>query len=476
MNVEPESRAIQGRKIVLVAVAWLLALSPALWSGDPLTFLDSDNYYISGGEAIDSLRVAAGEWLGIPVTAAEREAESNQNFGIRSLPYSIFLNATVRMFGLFAPIVITAGFTVWLIMLFTQPLAQRGLWQRQAIVVLAVTGGTTLPFYTAQIMPDILAAWLILIPMILVLRTDLERWQKIILYAMMGWAIVTHYAHIPLGFAMLVSLAAVFVWRKAWLPVAMCATVFVASMAVNVAISVLAPSSPSSGPSVAPSRFPIMLARSLEDGPARKYLEEVCPDPRYTLCEIYNEFPKNVGAALWDEDSIYNKATPQQARQIVAEEMDVLWGAFKAYPLEQIQALAGNAWQQLFMVNLNNVIIPDITVTGPSSIVIENTGLGYTPIKLAEALQLVSIMVAIAGLLLFWRKLSLAYRLAAALMLIGLIVNAVVCGGLSAPAHRYQGRIIWTLVLMGYMALAAYLPVSMLERRLPWLGAGLERS
>jgi hypothetical protein len=40
-------------------------------------------------------------------------------------------------------------------------------------------------------------------------------------------------------------------------------------------------------------------------------------------------------------------------------------------------------------------------------------------------------------------------RWALALLALGLIANAAICGGLSAPADRYQGRVVWAVVLLG---------------------------
>ena len=460
-----EKLVLQTRAVVLFLLASVVALSPALWAGDPLVFVDSVSYYRTGGRALEYVwevlaqavpgNAVAGNLSG---NIAESSAGTIENtMGLRSLPYSIFLNVLIRSLGEFGPLIVVSGITTWLLMLFTQPLAASGRWQRQWLVVLGVTAGTTLPFYTAQYMPDVFAGWLIAIPMILVVRSDLSRRVRFLLLLLMGFSIVAHYAHIPLGLAMLAGLALFYLLRRLWRPVFACAAVFVAAVLLNTAISLATPNS--SGPSVAPSRYPILLARSIEDGPARQYLEDVCPEASYALCEIYSEFPRNVGAALWGEDSIFKRATPEQARRIGNEEMTVLWGAFKAYPLQQMQALVSNAWKQLFMIGLADAKFVELHVEGSTTISMTDSKQGEAVKSFAEHLQLLTIAIALAGLLLFGRQLQMPYRLAIAIMLVGLAINAAICGGLSAPAPRYQGRIIWCLVLAGLTAFALRVPL-----------------
>ena len=39
--------------------------------------------------------------------------------------------------------------------------------------------------------------------------------------------------------------------------------------------------------SVAPKRLPILLARSIDDGPGARFLAEACPEAGFALCDIF---------------------------------------------------------------------------------------------------------------------------------------------------------------------------------------------
>ena len=56
----------------------------------------------------------------------------------------------------------------------------------------------------------------------------------------------------------------------------------------------------------------------------------------------------------------------------------------------------------------------------------------------------------------FWKrgKFSASERDLAFLIIAGLIVNAVIFGGLSAPVDRYQSRIVWLLPALWFIHVA----------------------
>jgi hypothetical protein len=61
--------------------------------------------------------------------------------------------------------------------------------------------------------------------------------------------------------------------------------------------------------------------------------------------------------------------------------------------------------------------------------------------------------LAAAFVVLAWRRgyLSAPERDLALLVLVGLIVNALIFGGLSAPVDRYQSRIVWLIPALWFI-------------------------
>jgi hypothetical protein len=202
------------------------------------------------------------------------------------------------------------------------------------------------------------------------------------------------------------------------------------------------------GPSVAPRRLPILLARSIEDGPARWHLEEHCATERYTVCQMFETIPTNVQAVLWGRHGLHKVASTEQMRRIREEEPVILWRALMEYPLHQSWSLARNTLQQLVLAGGDNLAAGEI-VRNPD---------GHLGVRLdrekgraaIEAFAVIGAMGAVAAVL--WiaalaarRRLSPSEQDMAVMVAIGLLANAAIFGGLSAPVDRYQGRVVWLL-------------------------------
>ncbi len=454
-----------GVRVGLFAALTLACLWPAVWAGGPGLFFDSPAYYNGGGRALEILEqklapaapspaapgaATPGAATPSPATpGAATPGPSKPLTSLRSLPFSLFMNVSIRGLGLFAPIAALSAVLAWLVIAFTAALPPA----RQAAVALGTVVLTTLPFYTSQLMPDALAGALLVVPMLLAVRPDLGRWTVALLLVVFYLSVISHYAHVPVAAVMTLGLVALCLGRRRYLRAGVVLLPLVLALATNLAVSALTPGG--GGPSLAPGRLPILLARTLADGPGRAFLESTCPDARFTLCEVYSTFPANAHDALWGDDAIYERATSAQARRIAAEEVPLVLAVFRAYPVAQTRALVGNAVRQFFLVGLADHSFGAITLEGPTKMTIDQRHAEGRGIKTAvELVQLVAIAAAVAALALFWRRLPPGYGAATAFLAAGLVTNAAICGGLSAPVDRYQGRIVWCVVLLGFQAAA----------------------
>ncbi|EKE45713.1 hypothetical protein OCGS_0185 [Oceaniovalibus guishaninsula JLT2003] len=433
----------------------LALMWPAFWTGAPLAFSDSRSYYVGGGVAVEffvdkvtALLAPAGGTATdgpppAPGAAAEAFEPSHQVANVRSVPYSVAVNLAVRAAGLWAPVAIVSFLTAWLIWTALAPL---GVVARAALGM-ATAGITTVAFYSAQVMPDIFAAWLILIPIVVVRRDGRPGlWTGIALWICAFGGAVFHYSHIPLAATMGVALGAWYLWRRRPIAALAVQTPLLLAMAVNVAIS---GALPGGKPSLAPARLPILLARSLADGVAVRYLTENCDTAPFTICTLYDAFPTTVAKALWDEGNIRDRATKAQMAQISAEEVALVWQVFLYDPGAQLWALLGNGAEQMVRFGLGDVRVAEWRIDGPAAM---ETTFADPPAFFdgMEGVQILSVSLgalALAALVLAMP----ASRLPVALLVLGLTTNAFVCGGLSAPADRYQGRVIWLVVLLALL-------------------------
>lgn len=314
---------------------------------------------------------------------------------------------------------------------------------------------STLPWYAVLLSPDIFAAAPILFAALLV--GPLKHARPVHAWIIVGLAalcVTFHYGYPPLAAgACTFSLAWLLFHRAfAWRYLAMVSVVVLTGPALNYVASGLV----LDAPSTSPQRLPIPLARSLQDGPARWYLEEACPSAGLAMCDAFeSEIPDNVAAFLWESEGVLS-LDPELLARIRDEEFKVLASAFRAYPLQQTYSLSKNAITQFFQIGTNAVRAAEIVEPGyaltsnesKKSISQWARNLSPTITWLTWLASLPCLLLLVSGRL---GRTESGMLLA---VLFGLCINAAVFGGLSAPDARYQSRIVWLLPLA-----SALLPV-----------------
>ena len=440
----------------LFLAAILLLLWPALLNGGPLIFFDSASYLDQGRQAVEeALRLvssrlspgAAGE--GAAAVAAEGAGSAKI---VRSAVYSIFAYAaSATPLGEWGVIALHSV----LIVILLAMLAGRGLLEaaRPADIVLAIlfcAALTSLPWFVSYLMPDILAAAVILCGMLV--AAGLERLTllgKLFVFGAASFAMLSHYGHIPLGVGVgAVALGLLLVQRRLTVAaVAVAALPVLVALGGNAAVNRVAFHEPGVG--VATKRLPVLLARSLADGPARWHLEENCDTEGYAICEVFEDgFSSNLGVILWSDEGL-GGASPAQMDRIRAEEATILRRAFMEYPAAQIWSFAGNAVSQTWTFGMDDFSwarlewLPDGNVdTGPFDP--DRSRAGLDAVGLAHLAGL----IAATGLILVYAardRLGAGAREREMLLVAvaGLAINAAIFGGLSVPVDRYQGRVVW---------------------------------
>ncbi len=445
-------RAFATASMVILTVAFLW---PALVTGAPWAFNDTDTYYRGGAAAWSFLFGSAPD----PAAAVSAQATvdgtvraQNIHYGIRSVPYSVSVYVLVRFVSLWAPIVAASFAVAGLVWLAARPLVP----PLRLLLGLALAATTVLPFFGALLQPDILTAVVVLVPIAVMLNAErLGLWGLLGLFALMAFATLAHYGNLPMA---ALSMAWLGVWgllRHRRMVVALVAVPLVAAVIVNLAVAVVI----KSGPSLAPGRYPILLARTIEDGPGFDYLTEVCPAARWAVCEVYETFPDSIQQFLWGSYRVSKKATPEQLSRISAEELPLLLAIVQYEPGRQLGAFLRNSVRQFFLFDDADGAPAAYTYDARTmEAVLETVG----PVPSVPA-RLQDIVVALGVLALLWaavRRTHPEARAAAAFLVVSLILYAAVCGGLSAPVARYQARLIWIVPFLGAVLAFGRAPVS----------------
>jgi hypothetical protein len=447
-----------------------MLLWPLSLNWHPFYVADSASYLRGGGTGIETGMLMLREWWqglsgGSGVAAnggsgAAVNAAVGQAGGTRSLTYSL-LTYLLRMPGqsLLALVVFQAGAVAVLVMMVQRLMAPDAAKPGQLCMIMAMALLTSAGWSAATAMPDIFAGVVLLgsIPLTLYLERlgFAERTGLILLLAL---AITAHASHLPLALATLLTGAAIrYVIRRPSRAEAVRDAFWILSPALLALAALFTLSYVGFGmASVTPKRYPILLARSIADGPGLRYLQEHCGTEKYAICEVFGtDFPTHPREFLWGPNGVRYRATPGQMERIRDEEWSIVRNAAVEYPILQLGTSTKNFLRQFASFGLGKVDFRAGLVVGPSGRV-DLVDVADDRPRLRAWLSTViyvSFGASLVVLLLLRRRLSNIERGALLIVVVGLTSNAAICGILSGVADRYQARVAWALPLLAMLIL-----------------------
>jgi hypothetical protein len=353
--------------------------------------------------------------------------------------------------------------------------------------------GTSLPWFAANIIPDIFTSLMILALSVTVLgwRT-LPRASRIALFFVLPLSVSVHQANLLIALWTIPALCvcSLYGWRAdrdaiVGLIVAAMGVVLGAFALASVHIYKEGRLSLSSSGSV------FALARLLEDGPALKVLERECPTKQYKICSQLDYLREYHAAHGSEPDRIFSLSNHflwqgplfqlggfSQAR---AEADAIVRETLTTQPLDVLRAALRNAFRQMILLRTSDVLTVTIKskvvsrlrrVFGPSvaqayghsiqfrsSINVDwdgrkrawrQTGAEFTFDWIDRAHQIVFLLVLLPLSLVLLRRWTCGSMqvYAAVFVTVFVLGNAITMGALSVPADRYQSRVIWLAALV----------------------------
>ncbi len=440
---------------VLLAVSVLLCW-PMLIVETPIAFYDTDAYFNRGYQIFAIVEKALPFWGDSAAAQATAGVIATLEDGdsvraVRSVPYSIFTyGSQLTPLGFFGTAVAQTVLVLPVLGGAVRPV-QTMVTDRSAALFLAVVFLTSLPWFASFIIPDLFAAAIVLYAVVLVGRFDELSWlQRAVLALITALAITCHYGHILLAVGALGSALGLRLlqWRLRISVLALGLAPLVLALAANVLLSLVA--FQSSG--VAPKRLPILLARSMEDGPARRHLQEHCAKHQCELCVILGDVPDTVSGLLFEETGLRH-ATAEQLDKVRQEEPIILWRALQEYPVEQISSFLYNSGDQFIsfgledfgqvrLERLDNGRVQFIQTRDRDRTV-------FVVFNIVHVLVLLGVLC-VVGMMFYRRQFRPEDRAFSVYLVIlaTLIANACIYGGLSEPADRYQTRLVWIILAL----------------------------
>lgn len=461
-----------------IALALVVALGAAILNGGPLFYYDTAGYLVHGDKMLELLGLPAPDTGGDGTVArAVAAPDDGTVVGSRSPVYALLLAGLVRLAGLWSPVVVQSALIVLTIHLVAAALARQVGWTGSAarLTALATCAAAlgSLTFYTAYLMPDIFA------PILLVAIAALAAWShrlgrlQILAFAVLALgAVVTHPSHLAIALAMvpvafLVPLAFRLpgAWRSGLLVLLVAAGGLAERAAFTVAVEKVTNN--------VVVYQPFFTARLIADGPGKDYLDANCPSAGRAICALNAMLvrpeqlaPSHILFSREEDTGSFALLPPDQKREISQQQGAFLAAVLLSRPGSVIWMALRNTLRQLGLVSID-MTIADRQTFDSASVIYR----GF-PAELANGLDrdrgwigpltfAQNIYYAAAGLVLIGflvlpqSRLTRPVRAFIALLLLGLLANAFVCGAISEPANRYGARVIFLIPLVAAMLLAA---------------------
>lgn len=462
------------RYLLRLSILSIIFIWPALLTGKIISYYQDSASYLKGGEYVlqfTKYLVSSARYVD-----HQKHADTPDNrdrpesiSGIRSPTYSVFtylLRGPQNKLLILAAVqsAIFSYLLLTLLDLYRIPL--RITFLIPAAIIIALT--TSAPWYISYAMPDIFSGLAILsIAMLVAFAEKLSRIHKIILGTIVAFAVTAHTSNIPvLGALILLVISSIIIrWRLtgkkhpfrliSWI-IAPFAVAIMATTAINYIGF--------GKTSIVAKHYPVTLARSISDGPARWHLQKHCDEYQYAVCEVFDEIPKSLTLFLWGDNGLRNKATPEQMDRIREEEFVIVKRAALEYPLRTIWRITWNTLRQLWSFGYAEMEF-NLDITHDDvyqwDVVKTDSPQYLSLIKFFQILEYVIITLTLLFIIYILRKrirLRECDYFLIGITMSGLFINAAVCGSLSTVADRYQGRVIWVLpVVITVVALYRYL-------------------
>ena len=460
--------------IVWAGLAALAAILPILINGGPLFYFDTASYIDQGASILKTFGISPeGASASGGGAAADVAADDGDGaiVGSRAAVYALFLivfQVTAGLTALAVAQILLFAATLWLVARgIVRMTGHSNAFLFTSLAMLA-GGVTALPFVAGYLMPDIFAPILVLsVAALTVFWPHLRIWEILALLALGAFATVTHPSHFLIA-VLLVPTAAIATglvrgFKTWWLAPLLVTAIVGAAFVERVAFTTAAKT-------VKRAEVvyqPFLTVRAVADGPGYAYLEEHCPDATIAACALYealqlSDDPErltatNIMFARSEELGSFERLPQEVQGAIATSQVPFFLNVALDRPIDMGLALFGNVMDQMTRVSVR------LSVPTPRMVEQMQAITAYMPdgleearflgdrgwIKSVDLLHNTLYLASAAALLVFffWPGLRAPWEMRVFVLVIlgGIVVNAVVCGGISQPSARYRARMIFLL-------------------------------
>ncbi|MBE0532402.1 MAG: hypothetical protein IH626_16365 [Rhodospirillales bacterium] len=423
--------------LTAIAVAAGLLMAPALWNGSVFFYWDSVDYVY------------------LPFTGKLPM--------YRTMPYGVFTGIGRLAGSLWAVAAAQALLVAYVLHEALAAFAPRPAWRLLVPLTLLLSVLTALPWGAGQIMPDVFTGIAILgVATLTFERGRLNGLRRGGLVAVTAVAIAMHTTHIAVAAGLVVALAGLgWLLRLRWQDLKPRVGLAAASVAMGISLVAGIHWVTVGRPFVTQPAAMLMLARLVQDGIAKRFLDDHCPEGSpYRLCRFRASLPKTANSFLWEGNTIPNRLGGWKAME--GEATEIITESLEEYPLLHVETAARLTAEQALMFRTGDGIVRDVGWLINDTLrryypddyrdfkeSEQNAGIDFKAVNRVHVTVQAAAQILLLGILVVaWRRRDrLAFGLAVAVLLT-LLGNAFVCGALSNPNDRYQNRIVWLAVVV----------------------------
>jgi hypothetical protein len=472
--------------VVLVS----LGIWPALTNRQPFFYADTTSYVRGADIAIAKVFGSrfATYWakdqrrtfdLQTPVPnpeapmAAEKSSQRVVLAG-RSIIYGALLYFGEVFGGMWFSVIVQSLIVTYLIFVFTVRILGLNFNYFLACCFF-VCLATPLPFFVSFLMPDVFAGILILGFAILATGWDrLSRVERAITSAILLFAVLSHTTHLLLllGLTALTVIYVLLAARARWINLRRVTAVAAACVVLALLWELAFSFGVSRAFGSAPVRPPFVTAK-LVSMLGQPVMAKFCASNAYVVCRFQDRFPVDAETFLWSEDQhtgVFNVADVQTKRQLGAEESRIALAIIPANFGHLAARVSLDALRQLIQFRLDEFAYPP-------------TGMGFFENRMPRhefdklnstfaarsdayvifgrtVVYFTAIVGALVTALLLYgmprhgtvanekeREKRPAWCASTCTLLAGIVLNAIICGGVGAVNNRYQARVVWLIQL-----------------------------
>jgi hypothetical protein len=471
------------RRLLNVTVAVVIAVAllwPAYLNGEPFYMADTASYLRGADSAIHYLTGQSSAWTDeffkrYPSGPSAGAALPGHGFADvpvvlagRSIYYGLLLYAA-QGFGNFWAVAILQAILVAIAIIFTVVVLHRVFSSdpSPAFVLgcgLVLAACTPVGYFASYLLPDIFGGLgLLAFAHLVFLWRENGRYSRLFWLVMLAAAVLFHTANFLMIGLLGLGMALLPKFRRSASKAGLGAVL--AAVLLGAAGQALFTWGVKQATGAAPVRQPFIAARIIADGPGYEYLREHCPEARLVFCRAASFEQRISDDLLWSKNprmGIFQALSPAEQRLAASQEREFVLAVLRERPLDLIGSSMGAFYRQLTRFNLesfnytastvaqfNRKIPPPFIDHARQSRAYANT----MPIAFVEWSTIAAVLAALAAIFgtfvaMFRRggRLSGRENFLLALVL-GVLLNAAVCGVFSTPKGRYQMRLIWLLPL-----------------------------